>query len=154
MQLWTHHPSDFPVDDPDLVVDYTKGKYADSSMEGNNGFRYRTVLPELHKRVETSQFLWCCTERGSYPRVTEDVDKNLMEWELNVPLTQILAFHRISAWEDLVWSRSDDWEELLIEVGEIEPPANDLSDLGVLVRVPLNPTWTTCHGPLPPKYPS
>ena len=154
MQLWTHHPSDFPVNDPDLVVDYTKGMYAQPSMEGSNGFRYRNVLPKLHTLVGTTQFLWCCTERGRYERVTEDVDKDLLEWEINVPLTQILRFHLVSVWEDIVWGRSDDWQDLLIEVGETEPAANDLSDLGALVRVPLEPKSTTCHGPLQAKYPN
>ena len=152
MQLWTHHPSDFRVNDPDLVVDYTKGMYAQPSMQGINGFRYCNVMPKLHTRVGTTQFLWCCTERGCYERVTEDVDKDLLKWELNVPLTQILHFHRVSVWEDIVWSRSDDWQDLLIEVGETERAANDLSDVGALVRVPLNRKWATCHGLLQPMY--
>ena len=151
MQLWTYHPSDFRVDDPDLVVDYTKGKYAEPSSQVN-GFRYREVATKLHKRVGTTQILWCFVERGRYVRVTEDVDKDVMEWELNVPLTQILAFYRVSVWEDIIWSRNDEWEHLVIAV-EIEPPASRLSDLGALVRVPLSREWTTCHGHLPPKYP-
>ncbi len=154
MQLWTHHPSVFRVNDPDLVVDYRKGEYAKKNTHDNEGFRYCNVLPKLHKLLETTQFLWCCKGRGCYPRVSEDLDKDLSEWELNVPLTQIVTCYSVSVWEDIVWSRSDDWKHLLIPVSEIEPAANDPSDFGALVRVPLNRKWATCHGLLQPIYPN
>jgi hypothetical protein len=152
MQLWTYHPSDFPVNDPCLVVDYTKGVYWHPDMQGNNGFRYREVLPKLHARVGTDQFLWCFLKRGGYERVTENVDQDLMEWELNVPLTQILRFYRESVWHDIVHSRSNEWGKLLTEVGQTERTGTDRTDLGALVRVPLKPEWARCHGQLLPRY--
>ena len=153
MQLWTHHPSDFPVNDPCLVVDHTKGVYWQSDMQGSNGFRYRAVLPKLHALIGTDQFLWCLTERGRYERVRENVDKDLMEWELNVPLTQILRFYRESVWDKIVRSQNDNWEHLLIAVRETEPRASELTDVGALVRAPLHPKWARCNGQLPPTYP-
>ncbi len=147
MQLWTHHPSGFSVDDPDLVIDFRKGEYAKEDTQDNKGFRYCNVLPKLHTRVGTTQFLWCCTKRGEYPRAMEDDDS--VEWELNVLLTQVLTFYRVSVWEDIVWNRNDNWDRLLIPVGATEPAGSQLNDLGALVRVPLDPNRAKCHGQLP-----
>jgi len=140
MQLWTHHPSRFQIDAVDLVVDPTQGEHW--HMEARN-FRYRDVLRALCGRLGTSQFLWCCTRRGQFRRLIAECD--LVEWELNVPESQILAFIRGRVWEDIVWSRSDDWGELIIE----ERP--ELADpyINALVRVPLLSEWVTCHGQLP-----
>jgi hypothetical protein len=146
MQLWTHHPSSFRVDNPQLEVDYTKGQYAQPDRAGEIAFQYRKVMPRLHQIVGTTQFLWCCTKRGRYPKAMEE---DSTEWELNVPLTQVLSFYRVGVWEDILYNRSDDWTHLLIAVGETEPAANDLDDLGGLIRVPLEPKWAYCHGQLP-----
>jgi hypothetical protein len=140
MQLWTYHPSTFPVDDPNLEVDYTRGIFW--RIEMGQSFRYRVVLPKLHDLVKTTQFLWCCTLRGTYPRTWEGDDS--VEWELNAPLTQILTFYRKNVWDDIVWSRSDDWAQLLIPVGEKERVGDE--NLGALVRVPLKSDWAKCHG--------
>ena len=151
MELWTHHLVEFPVNDPNLIVDHTRGQYWEEEMIGVDGFCYRDVLPRLHTCLGTTQFLWCCTRRDCYPRASEDVDKDLMEWELNVPLTQVLTFYRGSVWEDILWSKSDNWDRLLIAVGETAPAGNQLNDLGALARVPLEPKWAKCHGQLPPN---
>lgn len=148
MQLWTHHPSNFPVNDPNLKVDYTKGQYAQPDKVGGIALRYREVMPKLHETVETTQFLWCCTQRGCYPKAMEE---DSMEWELNVPLTQILRFYRVTVWENILKNQNDDWKRLLIAVCETEPAANYPNDLGALVRVPLKLDWVKCHGQLPIK---
>jgi hypothetical protein len=141
VQLWTHHPSGFQIDAPDLVIDPTKGQYW--RCQGPD-FRYRDVLPKLHQFVGTSQFLWCCTVRGQFIRPTEDTD--LIEWELNVPQPQILRFYRASVWEGIVRGKSADWNSLVIAGN---PPAG--VDTHALVRIPLKPTWVKCHGELRPQ---
>lgn len=142
MKLWTHHPDKFKVDDPDLMIDHTKGGYWHHEEKG---FRYRDVLPVLVKRIGTDQFLWCCTVRGEFERVSEDVD--LVEWELDIEYSQILAFYNVPIWDDLVSSRNDEWENLVLDTGEAD------QNVGALVRVPLGPTTATRIGPLEVKYP-
>ena len=143
--LWTHHPSNFCVDDPELVIHHTRGQYWQSSM--GEGFRYGEVLSMLIERIGSDQFLWCCTVRGEFIRTTEEID--LVEWELNVPPPQVFSFFLTSVWEDLVWNRGNDWERLLIN-GPVEEGSEDV---GALVRVPVEAKCVTCHGPLPVKYP-
>lgn len=143
MILWTHHPSSFRLDDPNLQIDHTKGKFWNSEQLG---FRYREALPKLQLLVKTDQFLWCCTTRGCFVRTTEEID--LVEWELDVPASQVLRFHDVQVWEDIVWSRGDDWDSLLID-GAIADVAAD-KGIGALVRVPVD-KWATCHGPPEPQ---
>src|SRR5713101_762581 len=141
MQFWTHHPTGFQVDAVGLVIDSTKGQYWHCTRPR---FRYCEVLPKLHKVVGTDQFLWCNTIRGQYKRWTEGMD--LAEWELNVPESQVIAFIRQSVWEDIVWSKNDDWEKIIIE----GKPGADADLLG-LVLVPVLPKWAKCHGQLHPE---
>lgn len=145
VKLWSHHPSDFRLETASNV-DYKKGKYWNSN---DPNLRYREVLPLLHGRVGTDQFLWCCAVRGEFQRTAEEID--LVEWELNVPRSAVLAFYRASIWEDIVWGRSDAWDELFTGT---ETEANVVSTkIGALVRFPLHPEWVTCHGPPPVRYP-
>lgn len=130
MRLWTHHPSTFQVDDPHERIDRTLGEYWKDSMGPD--FRYREVLPRLQNLVGTDQFLWCCTVRGCYP-VGETTDS--IEWELNEPFSQILAFYRETVWLDIILGRGDDWDNLLIQ-GISEEEAAD-KDIGALVRFPV-----------------
>ncbi len=147
MQLWTYHPSDFRINDPNLEVDYKKGKYSHPDIQVANGFRYCKVIPKLHEMVGTTQFLWCFTQQDQFARTYEDDDS--LEWELNVPLTQILTFYREKVWEGIIISQNDDWDRLLIAVGETEPAGSELNDLGALVRVPLEPNQAKNHGQPP-----
>ncbi len=149
MRLWTCQGKDVHVDDPNHVVDYTKGTY----WKENIG-RYREALPELHKLLKTTQFLWCSTEKQN--RASEDVEEDVMQWELKVPLTQIVSGYRVSVWDGPkskkgIFEGKDNWDDLLVPVDKIE--RSDRSDLGVLVRVPLpNRDWAKCHGLQPVKY--
>lgn len=145
MRLWTHHPSTFQVDDAHETINPKLGEYWKDSMGPD--FRYREALRKLQKLVRTRQFLWCCTVRGAYP-VGETID--CVERELDLPLSEILAFYRETVWLDIVLGRGDDWDNLLIQ-GISEEEAAD-KDIGALVRVPLRPESVTCLGQLPMKY--
>jgi len=143
MQLWTHHPSHFRVDASDLIIDAKRGQYwAD---HGTN-FRYRALHPVLCSKLGTDQFLWCCTIRGMFIRTIEAID--IVEWELNVPESHIIAYIRVSAWEALLRRRTDQWEDLIPS----EIPRAD-KDINALVSLPLLSEWITRHGPLAPQYP-
>ena len=149
MKLWIYHPACFRVDDPNLQLDHTKGRYW-NSPDLNLRKRYREILPKLHDLLGTRQCLWCCTVRGLFVRMTEDDD--LVEWELRVPFSQVLAFYSIPLWEDLIYTRTDTWDGLILEqLGEAEA---EHKDIGALVQFhQLHPGWITCHGPPKPLYP-
>ncbi len=144
MKLWTYHPSTFTVDDPNGKIDSKRGTYwNDESLQ------YRTALPQLQQLLGTDQFLWCCTTTGCFVRTTEEID--LVEWELDVPTSEILAFYRVSVWEDIVHGRSAVWANLFIDnLSEVEA-AN--RDVGVWIRFPLISGSVTRCAPLPPLYP-
>src|SRR5262245_30671146 len=143
MQLWTHHPSSFRVDALVLPIDPKRGEYWNQQM-GN--FRYREVAPMLWEKVGTDQFLWCCTVRGLFFRVTEDQD--LVEWEISAPPCKIIAYVSSPVWEDLVWSRSDSWDDLFIK----DAPTLGHKDINALASVPLPSGCVKRHGQLPPKH--
>jgi hypothetical protein len=142
MQLWTHHTPDFQIDDPGLTIDPQKGPYWQINMEG---FCYRTVLPQFQMLLGTSQFLWCCTTRGQFVSTTEDLP--LVEWELDVPGSQILRFIRTRVWEDLVWGRSNTWDGLFI-TDHVEPGA----EVVALAPAPLATEWVRRRGLLLPQF--
>jgi len=146
VKLWTHHPSEFTVDDPNLVIDQRQGRYW---KDCGRGFRYSEMLSKLCSRIGTDQFLWCCTARGQFIRMSACID--LVEWEINVPESQIVAFYRESVWETIVHGQSDDWDVLIIGSSDGITGAGDR--IGALVRAPLRTEWATCHGPLPVEYP-
>lgn len=143
MQLWTHHPSSFRLDELDLQIEPEQGQYW--NHEAKN-FRYREIARMLWSSVGTSQFVWCCTLRGMFIRPSEDVD--LVEWEINAPPAKIIAYVSSPVWEDLVWNRSDTWDGLILK----EPPTLGHKDIHALVSVPLPPGCVTCHGQLRPQY--
>lgn len=148
MGLWTYHPSDFKVDDPNLKIDPSKGQY---SNEGDPKFvdRYREILlPKLQQLVRTKQFLWCYTVPGQGIRASEDID--VVEWELDVPATQVLRRYDEKVWHEIYLGNDGDWDSLGLFVSEAEPMGKDI---GALVRVPLKEEWVTNHGQLKPMYP-
>lgn len=144
MKLWTHHPSDFQLDTA-AEIDHTRGQYWNLNMRD---FRYREVLLRLHQHIGTDQFLWCCTVRGGFMRTTEEID--WVEWELDIPESEVLKFYRVPIWEDIVWSRSDDWDQLFVDKAEADIPNQNV---GALVKFPVRREWVKCHGPLPVRYP-
>jgi len=136
MKVWTHHPSAFRIDDPNVVIDWTLGTYW-RTMPG-----YREALPILQRLLREDQFLWCCTKRGQFIRTTEDID--LVEWELTVNETDVLAYYHEPTWEELIRSRGD-WKSLLLP--------GPCQDAGILAKCPPRPGIAVCLGPLPVKYP-
>ena len=143
MQLWTHHHSSFAVDAPDIHIDPRQGDFW--RQEQRPDFRYREILPLLWERLATDQFLWCCTKRGTYPRVTDDID--LAEWELNVPTKQIIKLYSGSVWLRLLAApNDDDWAKLMIT---LEGANLEEDKIGALVSVPLPAGCAKCHGLLP-----
>lgn len=144
MRLWTHHPSTFDLSDQTLIVDWKKGMFW---RKEDSVFRYRKTLPMLHKLVGTDQLIWCCTRRATYKRESEFID--LTEWEINLPIKDVILTSS-PIWEDLIWSRSDDWGSLILK-GLAESEA--VSDSVVaLVRFPIRPDCLTWHGPLPVQH--
>ena len=141
VKLWTYHPSTFRIDDPQLSVDYMRGKYW---QDDSHGFRYREVLPILCELLGTTNFVWCCTARGKMQKMTSDED--LVEWEISLPMSNVLKFYSELVWDKIIWGKSDDWQPLF--VSDIKPSG----DLGALVKVPLLPEVAFCHGQVKPKY--
>ena len=76
--------------------------------------------------------------------------EDLVEWELNVPDAQVLAFYREPVWETLVRDPLSNWDNLIVT----DRPVIALKDIGAWVKVPLLREWVTCHGQLEPKYPT
>lgn len=137
MKVWTHHPSTFPITSPDLKVDATQSVYYRS-------WEYRDAIHELHRHLKgETQFLWCLTTRNTFERHSQSID--LIEWELDVPMSQILAFYREDVWEEIYNGRSKDWAALIT--------SSVSENVGALVRVPIDPSWATPH-PIPVKYKS
>tara|TARA_A100000171_G_scaffold42401_1_gene43790 strand:+ start:155 stop:394 length:240 start_codon:yes stop_codon:yes gene_type:complete len=76
-----------------------------------------------------------------FVRVSESID--LVQWELNVSEDMVLTLYREEIWDDLYHQRSEDWGSLFADkLGE---------SVGVLVRLPIDPSLATCHE-LPVKY--
>lgn len=136
MQLWTYHSPGFPVDTI-AAIDHTKSYWWTYEEPG---FRYREVLPILWSKVSTKHFLWCIGLHG-----TRIPDKDEVEWEVNLPQSAVLTFYRTTVWDDIVWSRSNNWPDLLIPVW-----AESLSRaVGALVSVPLPPGSAINKGLVP-----
>ncbi len=140
MKLWTYHPSTFRLDDPEARIDPTKGLYWNDTTT-----RYRDVLPRLQVLLGTDQFLWCCTTKGCFIRPSKEID--LVEWELDVPPSEILAFYSVPVWEDIVHGRSEAWDNLVIKNVQA---AN--KDVDAFVRFPLKAGTLKCLGPLPIRH--
>ena len=126
-QVWTFHPSAFQLDDPGTVLDPTRGTYWSQDYPPG----YRKALSRLQEMLDTKSFLWCCMSWERYPRTSESID--LVEWELHVSPSEIVAFHDVQTWEDIIHKRSEDWDSLLVaEVG-------DPDQVTTLVKFPLLP---------------
>lgn len=141
MKLWTHHPSNFRIDDVTARIDATKGVYWK-----NNTLKYREALRRLQERLGTDQFLWCCTVRGLFVRTAEDID--LVEWELDVPLSEVLGFYSSPAWEEVIQGQEEAWDRLFLD--RLSKEAGTASkEVDAWVRFPLKSGTAKCLGPLP-----
>jgi hypothetical protein len=127
MKLWTYHPITFRPDDPNVEIDPSKGMCW--SMKS---LRYREVLPRLHQLLGTDQFLWCWTTKDDFTRTSKEITI-MVEWELDVPLSEIWAFYSVPIWDDIVSGKSEAWETLVVpKEGAV---AN--KDLAAWIRFPL-----------------
>jgi hypothetical protein len=140
IKLWTHHPSDFRIDAVGIRIDPTQGQYWNYEKPG---FRYREIAPVLWDKLGTDQFLWCCTQRGMFKRVLPDHD--LVEWEIAAPPADVIAYVSSRVWEDLVWSKSDSWDRLIVP----RPSAAGDPYIHAAVSFPVPVGCVTCHGQLP-----
>jgi hypothetical protein len=131
MKLWTYHPITFRPDDPNGTIDHTRGMYWGKQ-------RYRETLLRLRELLGTDQFLWCWTTRGS----RSSMEILLHEWELDVPLCEILAFYSVPIWEDIFNDRGEAWDCLLVENAEAVADEN----LAAWVRFPLRECSIRCVG--------
>jgi hypothetical protein len=77
--------------------------------------------------------------------MSEEID--LVEWELVVPPSEILAFHSVPVWEDIVHGRGEQWQSLLVERTSDEMAAR--KDVDAWVRFPPKAGTINCLGPLP-----
>src|SRR5260370_34317691 len=136
MQLWTYHPPEFRIDNPQLPgIDPTRGKYwSEPSL------CYKAALRKLCEMVATEQFpLWCFTVPDCWILTPEAV----VEWELKVPQPQILAFIREPVWHEILCGRGGDWENVIVT----ERPVNCEKNITAVVRCPRSPECqVTCRG--------
>ena len=65
---------------------------------------------------------------------------DLVEWELNVPDSQVLSLYREDVWEDIYHGRANEWDRLLIHGLDARGES-----IGALVKVPIDPEWATCR---------
>lgn len=135
MQLWTLHPEELRIDDPDVIIDPTLGAYWNDPRED---FRYREVLPLFQERIDSDQFLWCCIERNKY---ILGLKAKIIEWELNIPDNSKIRLFKTQIWEDLLYSRRDDWDDLFVE--NVPTDSKGISAVAVM---PLEESWIVCHG--------
>ena len=96
------------------------------------------MLPLFQDLIGTNQFLWCCVERGKYP---QDFTGTLVEWELNIPNKSKVILIKTQIWEDIVHSKSDDWDDLLVK----DIPT-DLKGLSAVALLRLKKKWIKCLG--------
>jgi len=136
MRLWTYQPRGFRIDDPQLIVDPKQGSYW--TDECWIRARYRQMLPKLIKMVGTDQFLWCCTAYYTWFSIP---GRPVVEWELNVPRSQILAFIREPVWDAILKGDDRDLASAVVVERPVQPDAN----VSALVRVPLLGEWVTCR---------
>jgi hypothetical protein len=138
MQLWTYHPQAFRIDAPDLDVKHELGFNWSLSRPH---FRYREVLPIFCDLIGTTQFVWC-----SFKREWKKFYADMVEWELNISLADRLRFYDEKVWNDLVWSRTDDWTNLMVN-----PTRAGQENIEAIVLTPLQADWAIDHGQLPDK---
>ena len=89
MRVWTWHKPDFSL--LDGQVNHERSEYVQTVLG------VREAYHELVKRLGTDQFIWCHTKPNQRIILPHDSE---VEWILEVPSTEILAFT-----DDVVWNR-------------------------------------------------
>jgi len=142
MRLWTYQPCDFRVDDRQSPgIDPTQGVYWKDSTYTPC---YQTALPQLCEVVGINYYpLWCKTVEGwlvsDYlncplcnsalplrPQVEGRIvgcpdcsftHKPIVEWQLDLPDSAIIAFIGEKPWHAIVAGTSQDWNGVIVESG-------------------------------------
>src|SRR5690348_9685313 len=96
-RLLTYHLPNFNLNDPELVIDPSRGEYWEDCAD----FRYSKVLPELQSLVGTDQIVWCVFDRSDYILLDFHVQR-YVEWEYIAPEHAAVRFLRKRVWEDLI----------------------------------------------------
>ena len=141
-QFWTYHPDAFRVDNPTLKLDHTQGTYWDVKYGGMP--TYRQARPKLVQLLGVNDFLWCCPIRGLLERYT--LAHDLVEWEINVPASQIVSWLDNLQWEKFVRDPSMATTGLLIS-----QPTTPSKDHVAFVAIPLKPGQAIRHE-MEPKH--
>jgi hypothetical protein len=144
MRLWTYHPPDFRLDDPGCAgIDPSRGPYwNDATLPG-----YKSALTALQAllRIDHSP-LWCYTCAGCWSRHLPDPSR--VEWLLDVPAVQVLAFVREPLWDAILQGRGGDLRDAVFTAAPERLDANTTA----LVRFPLLPECRlTRRGPVVPE---
>jgi hypothetical protein len=144
MQLWTFQPLGFPIDGPDLIVNPKLGSWWNDESRIRAG--YQEMLPKLISMLGTDRFLWCCT---AYYKWETTPDRPVVEWEVNVPESQVLAYIREPLWDAILKGQGLDLASVIVS-GPITPD----KEISALVRwPPLVLEGLTCHGkPVDPHW--
>jgi hypothetical protein len=139
VKITTYHPSDFNLLDPLLKIDPSRGQY----WEEDEQFRYRSILPKLHAILGSDQIVWCVFNRDDYI-LTERHVREYVEWEYVGSIVTAVRYLNSRVWEDIVWSRGDEWDTLIVA----ECPADITRVKPIVLNDLAKPEWWACHGPL------
>lgn len=132
MKLWTYHPAQFRIDDPNSpAIDPRQGPYWSEPT-----LCYELSLHLLLKKLGTELFpLWCFTVPDCWELA--DVTKGPVEWELDIPEPEIQAFIRQPIWDAILKGSGDDWDNVVVKDRPVKPDKY----ISAVLRFPLSPDW-------------
>jgi len=93
MRLWTYQWPDFRLTDCNLKVDFNKSRYAKTFP------KYKDACKRLSDLLGTDQIIWCYTRQNEYIYLPGEAP---MEWELEIPEDQILAYICSYTWNKIL----------------------------------------------------
>ena len=97
VKLWTVHPEEFDVSNPNVSYDHTRGRYWQDSLHHPNLREYRRSLLALHAHFKTSAMLWCSNSLLGWHMFETDV-----AWELDLPSSSVLALIDKNLWKNVI----------------------------------------------------
>jgi hypothetical protein len=135
--LWTHHPVRFRINDPGILrVDPSQGPYWACAE-----LSYESSQRALCEALGADQFLWCSTVNAW---ISGSIHDDIMEWSLNVPESEVLAFIDEPVWDGILRGSGRPIASAIITHRSAKPAPN----VSALVRFPLLSEWKArCWGP-------